>query len=301
MSQIRMLKLVHEVINKSQYDPTYIFGNKDSITVELHGDQDCIFFQNKFVSTIRDEEIDDEKPKLKQILDDYMGFDSDELFLCGDLIQIFGGAIRDAIGGNKINDIDVLCTSDSRIKLKKLLNNNGYKLINELHKESLRIIYKDIQIISEPKTYINKEMSIIQLIFPVVNITQSYEQAFQHLISNVDISCCGMSYNGIEVFEHVDGALRDAKEKTFTLCISHLMYSSKRAASRIEKLTKRGFLEISDPAIARQHRIDSIISDTIDPRIILNIKTQSIVYDASQTSLKGPSYYYKNSPSISFK
>ena len=49
---------------------------------------------------------------IKKRLDEYLEFDSDSLFYPTQsgliLARIFGGAVRDSIAGQKINDIDLL-------------------------------------------------------------------------------------------------------------------------------------------------------------------------------------------------
>ena len=50
--------------------------------------------------------------EIKKRVDDYLGFDSDRLFKSCDLVRIFGGAIRDSICGDPINDIDILVGSN---------------------------------------------------------------------------------------------------------------------------------------------------------------------------------------------
>jgi len=58
---------------------------------------------------------------IKDRLDDYLEFDSNQLFEKGLLTRIFGGAIRDSIAGQKINDIDLLTGAKSMIFVRQIL------------------------------------------------------------------------------------------------------------------------------------------------------------------------------------
>lgn len=272
MQGIRKLKILNEIIHTTYCTSRYVFENHDKVTIETeYGDKLAYYFENQLVGYINDRitQMPDDMGKLKQILDDYMEFDSDELFLCGDLIHIFGGAIRDAIGGNKINDIDVLGTSLSREKLCDLMMKKGYTQLEEMNKNSLNQMYKDIKIISMPITFINSNKKMIQLIFPVTN--EGYEKSFHHLVSNVDLSCCGLSYNGLNVYEYVDDAYTNAMEKTFRVCADNKMYNKKRCEDRMDKLLLRGFIDITSLDDARINRIDNIISDET-VRNVLTVK-----------------------------
>ena len=56
------------------------------------------------------------KELIKSKLDEYLEFNSDELFNRNDFCVIFGGAIRDIVSGGKvenIKDIDVMGLSQS--------------------------------------------------------------------------------------------------------------------------------------------------------------------------------------------
>lgn len=269
---MRKIKILEEIIKTSLCTSKYVFDNQENVSLGTYNEKDAIFFDNVFVGFVQNRMYDNDQGliQLKQILDEYMEFDSDELLLQGDLVQIFGGAIRDAIGGNKINDIDVLCTSASRKKLHEFLISMGYTQLPEIHKHTLKSLYSDIHVISEPITYINSNKKIIQLIFPVY-ADDGYEKSFNDLIANVDISCCGLSYNGINVFEYVEDAYINAIEKTFRICKDHKMYSEKRCIARIQKFTDRGYVNITSISQIRKHRIDNIIDDSSD-RNILTIK-----------------------------
>ena len=46
---------------------------------------------------------------IKERIDEYLEFDSSEIFLNTDYCEVFGGAVRDSIAKKDIHDIDFLC------------------------------------------------------------------------------------------------------------------------------------------------------------------------------------------------
>lgn len=101
------------------------------------------------------------RDKIKSRLDEYMEFESSDLFSVGDPI-IFGGAIRDIIADMTIQDIDILCGSESFKILDRLLRSKGYIYMDSLSPKDIFDMYSHIPVISEPKTYI-KGSKIIQI------------------------------------------------------------------------------------------------------------------------------------------
>ncbi|NBP58141.1 hypothetical protein EBU71_16715, partial [bacterium] len=140
--------------------------------------------------------------KIKSRLDDYLEFDSDKLFQNKfNLIRVFGGAIRDIIADQPINDIDLLCGSRAVKFVEFVLEKNGYIYFDYLNGKNLQEMYKDIHIISEPHTWI-KGKKIVQVIRPTnLKNELTYEESFNDLIANVDLSCCGVSWDGKTLHE----------------------------------------------------------------------------------------------------
>lgn len=168
--------------------------------------------------------------KIKNTLDEYIEFDSSKLFKNNfNLVRIFGGAIRDIIADQKINDIDIICGSKSIKYIEFILENNGYQFMEGLNGKDLQVMYSDIHIINEPHTWI-KGSKIIQLIRPVVY------SGFKDLISNVDLSCCGVSWDGETLHEDFPNAILHCQNKVFSVNSLAKMYSEKRAQHRIVKL-----------------------------------------------------------------
>ena len=211
---------------------------------------------------------------IKEKLDEYLEFDSNLLFnrtpieehsiKFRRLVRVFGGAIRDIIAGQKINDVDILVASQSSELVEFTLKEMGYTYIESLVPKDLASVYSDIHVISEPRTWM-KGTKIVQVIRPRFNTNQpkEYEQMFIDLIQNVDISSCGVSWDGENLYENYPNAIVHCQNLSFYINRSAKMYSSKRASHREYKLEERGWKRIKsdDTAIVRDQRIESILGD----------------------------------------
>ena len=207
--------------------------------------------------------------EIKKRIDEYLLFDSDRLFKSCDLVRIFSGAIRDSICGDPINDIDILVGSKSIGTVEHILSLNGYTKIESLIPKDLASVYHDIQVISEPHTWMNGNR-IVQLIRP--RITQPnyktgggvikpdmyyYKENFDRLISNVDLSCCGVSYDGNKLSEDYPNSILHCKCKVFSVNQNAKMYSDKRIHHRVAKLEGRGWSLVDDSvSVNRNLKID---------------------------------------------
>lgn len=212
------------------------------------------------------------KQKVKSKLDEYLEFDSDLIFNSlpkeGDqlqvkpLVRVFGGAVRDIIADMPINDVDIIVGAKTIKRVNRVLEENGYIYMESLQPKELSRIYSDIRIINEPHTWI-KGSKIVQLIRPVCDKNPStqkqYEETFINLIQNVDMSCCGVSYDGLNVYENYPQAISHCLSKSFISNTDAKMYSIKRYQSRCYKLIDRGWNEILTIADRRQSNIDIIL------------------------------------------
>jgi len=204
------------------------------------------------------------KSKIKQKLDEYLEFDSDVLFKHFNAVKIFGGAIRDIIANQKINDIDILCGSIAHKYLEEILKYNGYKYFDYLAAKDIQSLYKDIKIISEPHTWIKND-KIVQLIRPRVVGNASfanlnYNEVMHKLIHNVDMSCCGVSYDAKDIHEDYPNAILHCHNMVYSVNKSAYMYSSERFLHRQNKLDKRGWKEIEGSIEAnRDLKLNNII------------------------------------------
>ncbi len=206
---------------------------------------------------------------IKNKIDEYLEFDSDILFKNKyNLVRIFGGAIRDSIANQPINDIDILVGSKALKEIEFILENKGYHYMEMLNGKDLQEMYSEIHIINEPHTWV-KGKKIVQLIRPANAVTKNgfmtfndkwYHQGFTELISNVDFSCCGVSYDGDEVYEDYPNAILHCQSKVFSVNNQAKMYSQKRATHRKVKLQTRGWKEIeSTLEVNRNLKLENIL------------------------------------------
>jgi hypothetical protein len=188
--------------------------------------------------------------QIKKRIDDYIEFDSQELFGSKfNLVRIFGGAVRDIISDQPIHDVDILCGSKAIKYIEMILQNHGYRYMEMLNGKDLQEMYSEIHIINEPHTWI-KNGKVIQLIRPAFwvegNDEGVYRQGFKDLISNVDLSCCGVSYDGDKLYEDYPNAILHCQSKVYSVNKSAKMYSYKRIHHRTAKLQDRGWREIEN-------------------------------------------------------
>lgn len=209
---------------------------------------------------------------IKKSIDEYIEFDSSKLFF-DPLVRIFGGAIRDSINGDPINDVDILVGSKSISRINFILESEGYYRV-PLFTKDLASVYTDIHVISEPHTWM-KNKKIIQLIRPAMshliapngskkapNNSIVYKQMYENLISNVDISCCGVSYDGVNIYENYPDAIVSCLTKTFSVNSGAAMYSQKRISHRIAKFEERGWVNVGK---GNDIRRDLIIDQLLGP------------------------------------
>ncbi len=179
--------------------------------------------------------------RIKNRLDDYLGFNSNKLFyftIPNGLIpkvRIFGGAIRDSIADLHIHDIDILCAPTSAIYIADILIDNGYKFFPSLNPKDLASVYTEIRIINEPHTYI-KDDRIVQLIRP------NHFNDFNKIVREVDISCCGISYDASCLYENVENAILHCEHKVYE--VTNGKMNTIRLMSRMDKLDRRGWSKI---------------------------------------------------------
>jgi hypothetical protein len=210
------------------------------------------------------------KNKVKNRIDSYIGLDSDLIFSCGDPI-IFGGCVRDSISDMEIHDVDILCGPETEKKIIYLLHKHGYSHLEQLTPKDLSRIYTDIKIISEPRTYHNNG-KYIQIIKPVSKLEMKfgtigdlrYKDIIYDLVNNVDISCCGVCYNGKNIIEQVEDAVLHCLSKVFVVNHSAKMKTSSRLPHRQNKLEKRGWREIQGKIDRRDILIDKILDTKLE-------------------------------------
>jgi hypothetical protein len=185
------------------------------------------------------------KEKIKEELDNYLEFDSSLLFKDTDYLVIFGGSLRDIISKNTINDIDIMCLSHSMQTAIEVITEHGYFFI-DLYTKDILNMYDDLHVIFEPKTYINSKGKKIQFIRPAKNdiisrniIANDFEYmvfSFISLLQNVDLSCCGIFWDGEELYESYVGSVRQCEERKFIELPHNSMYNRHRIEDRKRKM-----------------------------------------------------------------
>jgi hypothetical protein len=205
-------------------------------------------------------------------LNEYLEFDNDLLFF-DPLVRIFGGAIRDCIADQPINDIDILCGAHSASRLEYILEQNGYYKMNKLTSIDMATIYKDIKVISEPVTWM-KGKKIVQIIRPrlingvrlefasTLSKQKAYVENFKQLISNVDLTPCGVSWNSGILYENCQNAVIHCLMKSFYVNSGAAMYSYDRIIHRKHKLLDRGWTEVEANTVEdRDLKIDYLLGN----------------------------------------
>lgn len=197
--------------------------------------------------------------KIKNNLDNYLGFNSDRLFKLGTYdIMIFGGAIRDSIAGQKIHDIDILISPKSRPYIEDILVSEGYIMDTKCKLDISSLYFGMEQIINEPINYI-KEDKVVQLIRPVTH-SNNFIYHFNELLKNVDLSCCGVSYDSKNIYENIKDSIQHCLNKEFLVYSENSMFNNRRVYNRIDKMLNRGWSEIKirDLNKVRKSKLNSI-------------------------------------------
>ncbi len=216
------------------------------------------------------------KELIKNKLDLYLEFNSDELFKNTDLAVIFGGAIRDIVSNSDINDIkdiDIMGLPISLLNMSRVLERNDYIQV-DLIKPDIYSVYKDIKCIFQPTTYINKNGKIVQLIRPSqINYKErnfdNYKLAFFNLLSNVDLTSSGLFYDGKELYESMHSSYLHCKLKIYEIISTSMMYNQERTMLRFRNLNIKGWKNIN--------KVDKkLLSRTLKILKIKDIKIKNI-------------------------
>jgi len=205
--------------------------------------------------------------KINNRLNEYLEFDNSILFF-DPMIRIFGGAIRDSIADDPINDVDILCGAQSLRRLESILEENGYNHFEKLTSVDITNLYSTIQVISEPRTWI-KGTKVVQLIRPRIQSMsndkseqQNYSDNFKNLIENVDFSCCGVSWSNGILYENCESAILHCLNKQYCENQGAKMYSYERAQHRRAKLESRDWESVSRNRVQRRDlKIDFILEN----------------------------------------
>lgn len=206
--------------------------------------------------------LKDLQEKIEKRISDYIEFDVRELFAQSDYITIFGGAVRDSLAELEIHDIDILCMPNSANKLRRFLKDKYNYVSLDLYDQDALHMYHGISLIAEPWTLMNDNKKIIQIIRPrwqgqyypkgvKHNDGMDYQFAYQEIIKNVDISCCGVFLDneyrkGPKLKEACKNAIIHCLSKTYEVNNWSKLYNSNRTQFREHKLSSRGWTNLHD-------------------------------------------------------
>jgi hypothetical protein len=216
--------------------------------------------------------------KIKLRLDQYLEFDSDLIFKCGDPI-IFGGAIRDIIADQPIKDVDIIVGPTTFREIVNFLTQEGWFELEGMYPKDISNLYSGIHIISEPKTFIRNN-KIIQLIRPTytsnkkihplalpIPYSKEVSEIMYDLISNVDLSPCGIAWNSRNLIECYPEAILHSYLKVFFVNNLAKMYQPNRIEHRKWKLIDRGWEKITSLSEIREVRLKFILEENIDQKL----------------------------------
>lgn len=183
---------------------------------------------------------------IKYLLNEYLEFDSNRIFMFTDYLVVFGGALRDILAEQpyKINDVDILCLSRSKKYAEHVFAEQGYKS-KRIFNPHIHEMYKGIRYIFEPKTFV-KGHKIVQLITPRTENLRIFKnhydnlrfmkRAFYDLLSNVDLSSSGTFFDGNFLYESTSNSIHHCINKKYTIYPDAKMFNSKRVKERIHNL-----------------------------------------------------------------
>jgi len=226
--------------------------------------------------------------KIKERLTEYLTFDYTKIINEDiDKCYIFGGAIRDSIANQKINDIDILCLPNSMRKIESVLESNGYTHSTSIGMLHISQMYKEVHCIFEPHNWIkivDGEVRIVQLLRPAFgggNLDTSaisghsrgrsrekikaefetLDYALHYLLGQVDISCCGVHFShSYGLRESVKGAISDCLTKNFRILKDTEMYNPTRIVERRMKLQGREW-KMSEKSYERQFKLERLVGE----------------------------------------
>jgi len=203
---------------------------------------------NKF-NIISDEiHVIDKEPinlhhKVKQRISNYLGFKADDL-LEGTDACYFGGIVRDSIAEQDIHDADIMTLPKSANIIVERLISYGFKKTN-FASIGITSIYNNHSVISEPLTFVYYD-TIVQLIRPrFLDIEPEPMEKFNKLLSQVDISACGVSYSEGKIKERCKDAIQHCIDREFIVYNDHIFHHKDRIHCRIAKLENRGWENIT--------------------------------------------------------
>lgn len=194
---------------------------------------------------------------LNQSLSEYLGFEiygldgsnRDDWWHPGALI--YGGALRDIIACQPIHDVDVVYENkNAKTHIELLLMRNDYNKVKGNNpgmviKHDYNAFFDKFSLREYAKG--DKHVHLIGLkdgFYDLINLKNrsDYERkyAVHRFVGEVDLSCCGLVYDVINLCEAVEGALNDCEQMKYRLMDS-LMTNPELVEGRMKKMNDRGW------------------------------------------------------------
>ena len=185
---------------------------------------------------------------LKKDVEEYIG---------GKSVLIFGGAVRDAIVGAEISDIDIVGDGKSCEVIRHLLEMDGYKKNCEFGRavevvkmsESEKNYQNQYELFYLVEMY--KDNKQVHVIVPKEQFYKRVGLNFQNdeelctllFCKNVDLTMCALAYNVnnglIKLFPFV---IQDCMNMEFSSIKNAVLNHKKNTVDRIKKFTGRGWV-----------------------------------------------------------
>ena len=148
---------------------------------------------------------------------------------------------------------------ESAKTLENILIENGYMYIENLNGKDFQSLYKEVHCIFEPRTYM-KNLKIAQIIIPsekkmINNEFEVFSNTFFNIIREVDLTCCGVSFNG-KLRENCKDAILHCIVGVVEELQQNQMYHINRTTSRIYKLESRGWESINNMSNSKKEKYE---------------------------------------------
>ena len=170
-----------------------------------------------------------------------------------------------------IRDIDIVALPKSAQTLEKFLYNRGFQRaqLSSIDMASMYLSnYPTSRIINEPWTYL-KGNKKVQIIRPTTFHGLSELDTQQRVITQVDLSPCGVAFDGKKVFETVEGAFEDCLKKRFRVIEKNAMYQKNRITNRICKLQDRGWGQYQEKEMGAPLDDLEVLLNDLDEKVAL--------------------------------
>lgn len=151
---------------------------------------------------------------------------------------VFGGAVRDALTGKSINDIDIVCDVQSAAVIRS--NIKKWKKSDEQNEA-----FYDLKLFSVESFYLSDNQKI-QIIVPAqgTSVVEKLKiKMIKDFMEKIDLRCCCLAFDPSSktIIEFVDGAFDDCKKLKIVERKDAIFHDSFRVKNRIEKLIKKGW------------------------------------------------------------